>query len=109
MISSSEKQSDKEVETSFVHFMQVYTLYVCHKGTAEAKYHYLAPPPPGTPPDCPRAQAFASFFSFKCTTVLWWGKENVILTKEPFGQSLSEITTFSWNVDQSKLDSQIDP
>ena len=43
MISSSGRQSDKEVETSFVHFMQMYTLYVCHKGTAEAKYHYLAP------------------------------------------------------------------
>ena len=94
MITSSGKQSDKELETSFVHFMQMCTLINRHRGIAEVKI------------SLPRAQAFASFFSFKCTTVLWLGKENVILTRGPFGQSLSRITAATGNVDQSKSDSQ---
>ena len=55
--------------------------------------------------------------TFNClycgATVLWSGKENVILTMHPFRQSQSKITAASGNVDQSKphshFDSQIDP
>ena len=75
------------------------------------KYLY----PPGqpfsdTPLGCPRH--FAIFF-FKCTTAMWSGKENLILTMHPFCQSQSKIIAASGNVDQSKpyshFDSQIDP
>ena len=53
-----------------------------------------------------------NFFFFKCTTALWSGKGNFILTMHPFGQSQSTIIAVSGNVDQSKPDphfnSQID-
>ena len=39
MITSSEKQSDKEIETSFVHLMQMPDVHVCRKGIAEVKMH----------------------------------------------------------------------
>ena len=39
MITSSEKQSDKEIETSFVHLMQMPDVHVCRKGMAEVKMH----------------------------------------------------------------------
>ena len=45
------------------------------------------------------------FFFFKCTTTLWSGKKNFILTMHPFGQSQSKIIAVSGNVDQSKPDS----
>ena len=61
--------------------------------------------------DSHKPQAFASFFS--SSVQLPCGKENVILTTRPFGQSQSKITAASGNVDQSKpdshFDSQIDP
>ena len=102
MITSSGKQNDKEVETFFVHFMQMYMFVI--EVLQKSKYHYPAPTRENT-------RAFASLFFFKCTTVLWSGKENVIL--RPFGQSQSKVTAVSWNVDQSKpdshFDSQIDP
>ena len=41
MITSSEKQSDKEVETSFVHLMQMPDVHVCHKGIAEVKISFM--------------------------------------------------------------------
>ena len=37
MISSSGKQSDKELETSFVHLMQMPDVHVCHRDIAEFK------------------------------------------------------------------------
>ena len=59
------------------------------------------------------APSIGKFFFFKCTTAMWSGKENVILTMRPFGQRQSKITAASGNVDQSKpeshFDSQIDP
>ena len=59
------------------------------------------------------APGICKFFFFKCTTAMWSGKENVILTMRPFGQNQSKITAVSGNVDQSKpdshFDSQIDP
>ena len=77
------------------------------------KSKYLYPPGqrfPDTPLGCPRS---LQFFFFKCTTALWSGKENLILTMHPFGQSQSKIIAVSGNVDQSKPDShfnsQIDP
>ena len=77
----------------------------------KSKYHFVAPP--WQTPERPQGPSICKFFSFKCTTALWSGKENVILTRRPFGQSLSKITAVSWNVDQSKpdshFDSQIDP
>ena len=79
-------ESDKEVETSFVHFMQMYrctyTLYVCRRGIAVVKISL--PSPSLAHPDAPRAQAFASFFSFKCRTALSSGKGNVLLTRGPW-------------------------
>ena len=67
----------------------------------------ITKPLPGTAP------GICKFFFFKCTTAKWSGKENVILTMRPFGQSQSKITAASGNVDQSKpdshFDSQIDP
>ena len=128
MITSRGKQSDKEVETFFVHLiMQMPDVHVCHRGIAEVKIsspicHYLAPPW-----HSPRAQAFGSFFpqalrtgwaivggriefeqkmantplplsntlygpcSFKYTTALWTGKENVILATGSFGQRLLQL------------------
>ena len=77
------------------------------------KSKYLYPPGqpfPDTPLGCLRN---LQFFFFKCTTALWSGKENFILTMHPFGQSHSKIIAVSGNVDQSKPDShfnsQIDP
>ena len=77
------------------------------------KSKYLYPtgqPLAETPLGCPRN---LHFFSFKCPTALWSGKENLILTMHPFGQSQSKIIAVSGNVDQSKPDSQfnsqIDP
>ena len=95
MITSSGKQRDKEVETSFVHLMQMcmFVIEILQKSKYPSKDLQV--------------------FFFKCTTALWSSKENVIFTRGPFGQSLSKITAGSWNVDQSKpdshLDSQIDP
>ena len=37
MITSSGKQSDKELETSFVHLMPTPDVHVCHRGIAEFK------------------------------------------------------------------------
>ena len=37
MITSSAKQSDKELETSFVHLMQMPDVHVCHRDIAEFK------------------------------------------------------------------------
>ena len=74
--------------------MKMCMLISCHRGIAEVKM------------SLPRAQAFASFF--KCTTVLWLGKENLILTSGPFCQSLSMITAVTGNVEQSKPDSHFD-
>ena len=37
MITSSGKQSDKELETSFVHPMQMPDVHVCHRDIAEFK------------------------------------------------------------------------
>ena len=53
MITSTGKQSDKELETSFVHFVQVYMLINCHRGIAEVKISL---------PKAQAGQAFASFF-----------------------------------------------
>ena len=40
MITSSEKQSDKEIETSFLHLMQMPSdVHVRRKGAAEVKMH----------------------------------------------------------------------
>ena len=77
------------------------------------KSKYLHPPGQpfsDTPLGYPR---HLQLFFFKCTTALWSGKENLILTMHPFGQSQSKIIVVSGNVDQSKPDShfnsQIDP
>ena len=80
----------------------------CRVQTENGKYlliYDLSPPPP------PLSKTLHSPFPFKCSTALWMGKENVIWTREPFGQSLSKITAVSGNVDQLKLDfdSPIDP
>ena len=77
MITSIGKQSDKEVET----------LYVGHRGTAEVKIS-LPSPSLANPRTAPGPKHLQVFFSFKCTNALWSGKENVILTRGPFGQSL---------------------
>ena len=37
MITSSGKQSDKELETSFVHLMEMPDVHVCHRDIAEFK------------------------------------------------------------------------
>ena len=104
MITSSGKQSDKEVESFFVSPSHA-DVYVCHRGIGEVKISLLSPS--FTPLQGP---SIFKFFFFKCTTVLWSGRENVILTK---GQSPLKITAVSRNVDQSNLDShfdsQIDP
>ena len=98
MITSSGKQSDKEVETSFVYLMQMYTFVI--EVLQKSKCHYLVPPSHTS--RWPKAQAFASFFSSSVQLLLWSGKENVILTRGPFDQSLSKITAVGGNVDQSK-------
>ena len=69
----------------------------------KSKYLY----PPGQPfADTPQGfPRHLQFFFFKCTTALWSGKENFILTMHPFGQSQSKIIAVSGNVDQSKPDS----
>ena len=73
----------------------------------KSKYLY----PPGQPfPDTPLgipqpSPGICNFFFFKCTTALWSGKENFILTMHPFGQRQSKIIAVSGNVDQSKPDS----
>ena len=69
----------------------------------KSKYLY----PPGQPfADTPLGfPRHLQFFFFKCTTALWSGKENFILTMHPFGQRQSKIIAVSGNVDQSKPDS----
>ena len=69
----------------------------------KSKYLY----PPGQPfADTPLGfPRHLQFFSLKCTTALWSGKENFILTMHPFGQRQSKIIAVSGNVDQSKPDS----
>ena len=69
----------------------------------KSKYLYpLGQPFSDTPLGFPR---HLQFFFFKCTTALWSGKENFILTMHPFGQSQSKIIAVSGDVDQSKPDS----
>ena len=58
---------------------------------------------------CAQGPSICKFFSFKCTTAPWSRKENVILTRGPFRQSLSNITAvISCNVDESKPDSHFE-
>ena len=64
MITSSGKQSDKELETSFVHFMQICMLINCHRGIVEVKISSL-----------PRAQAFASFFPLSVQLFYNWARK----------------------------------
>ena len=63
MITSSGKQSDKELETSFVHFMQMCTLINRHRGIAEVKILL------------PRVQAFASFFPLSVQLFCGWARK----------------------------------
>ena len=79
MITSSGKQNDKDVETSFVHFMQMYTLYVRHGGIAKVKISL--PSLPGKPPNGHKTQAFASFLLqvYNCSMV---GKGKCDINKE---------------------------
>ena len=63
MITSSEKQSDKEVERSFVHLMQMYMFVI--EVLQKSKYHDLAPP--WHIPGKPQSPSIWNFFSFKCT------------------------------------------
>ena len=78
MISSSGEQNDKEVlETSFARLMQMYMFVI--EVLQKSKYHYSHFP--GT----------TQFFPFECTTALWSGKESVVLTRGPFGQSQSDV------------------
>ena len=74
MITSSGKQSDKELETSFVHLMQMPDVHVCHRDIVEFKI------------SLPSSSLGA----------LW-------------PKPVKDITAVGGNVDQSKLDSQIDP
>ena len=138
MITSSGKQSDKELETSFVHLMQMPDVHVCHRDIAEFKIT-LPSSSLAHPRTCsPRAQAFASFFPSQAENskyllicdlvpppnfehapqafflqvyncyVNGQGKCNldkVALWPKP----VKDITAVSGNVDQSKLDSQVDP
>ena len=87
-------------------------VHVCHRGISEVKTplpsplpHFLAHP---QTTDDSKAQAFASFLLFKCTTAMWSGKENVILTRGAYGQRQSKITAVSGNVDQSEPDLHFD-
>ena len=80
--------------------MQMY-MFVTEVWQKSKHLHPTGQPFPDTPLGCPR------------TTALWSGKENLILTTHPFGQSQSKIIAVSGNIDQSKPDShfnsQIDP
>ena len=64
MITGSGKQNDKEVETSIVHFMQMYTFdilrYFRSKNIITQPLRLSLP---GIPTDDASAQAFASYFS----------------------------------------------
>ena len=78
----------------------------------KSKYHYPAP----SWHTFGAALGICKFLFLKGTTALWSGKEsvqNMTLTMQPFGQSLSKVTAVSGNVDQSKPDvhfnSHIDP
>ena len=109
MITSSGKQSDKEVETSIVHLMQMYMFVI--EVLQKSKYHYQHLP--GTLPGWPWALAG---LALEGTTALWSGKESVqsvTLTMQPFAQSQSKVTAVSRNLDQSKpnvhFNSHFDP
>ena len=84
MISSCRKQNVKKVETPFVCLMQMYMFVI------EVLQESISTQPlPGTPPGGPRH--FQVLFLQVCNCSVA-GKENVILTSEPFGQSQSIIT-----------------
>ena len=69
MITSGGEQNNKEVlETSFARLMQMYMFVI--EVLQKSKYHSQTFT--GTP----------QFFPFECTTALWSGKENVILTTD---------------------------
>ena len=104
MITSSEKQCDKEVETSFVHFMQMYTLYVCHRGIAEVKISLPLPSlaNPRTAPGPKHLQVF--FLQVYNCSVVGKGKcdiEKGALWRKPVKDNCSYL-------DQSKPDSHFD-
>ena len=99
------------VETFIVHHFYRQShgdvpVHICHRGIAEfCNILYIL--------YILQSNKHFQIFFFKCTTVLWSGKENVILTMYPIGQSQSKITAVNGSVDQLKpdshFDSQIDP
>ena len=104
MITSSRKQSDKEVETSCDNLMQMYRFVI--EVLRKSKYHYLAPPWH----TCRRLQSpsICSFFplqEYNCSVV---GQGKCDIDKGPFGQSLSKITAVTENFDQSIPDPHFD-
>ena len=66
MITSTGKQSDKELETSFVHFVQMYMLINYHRGIAEVKISLSK---------AQAGQAFASFFPLSVQLFCGWARE----------------------------------
>ena len=96
MITSSEKQSDKEVETSFYHLMLMPDLHVCHRGIAEVKISLPSPSlaRPRTAPGTKHLQVvFLRHYGEDGAGGLWlshfWGP-NVI--KIQFKQKIYDLT-----------------
>ena len=89
IITSSGKQSDQEVETSFVHLMQMYMFDI-----AEAKYHYPAPPwhNPGGPQGPSICKFFFSSIHLLCGRArkIWCWSIYLMLRGEDSTQPLGE-------------------
>ena len=84
MITNSEKQNDKVVETSIVHLMQMYMFVIVV--LQKSKYHHPTPSrhTSGT------ALGICKFLFLRGTTALWSSKESVqsvTSTMKPFGPS----------------------